>query len=152
MADLASSDVTITVEDKKRVGKQRRHRVKIAFGDAAKTYPAGGVPLPAAAAFGMKRNLDYIILVDNNDAVGLVWKYDKDNKKLRAYVQGVAHATGGSATLDDYPVTAGDGVDASTSVSFQAGIGAATTRIGGLVEMGNTAVSAQTLYAEVVGF
>lgn len=85
MADIASSDVTITVEKRTIVGKQRRNRVKIAFGNGALTYPSGGVPMPAASSFGMVRNLDYLTIFDENDASGIMWKYDKDNLKLRGY-------------------------------------------------------------------
>lgn len=153
MTALASSDLTITVEEKQRVGKKHRNRCKIVFGDGALTYPSGGVPLPAFSGFGMKRNLDYVILSDSNDAVGLVWKYDQANKKLRAYVQGYAHGTGGAVTMDDYPVTAADGVTSGISVSLTTGAGATTAYLGGLVELATAAtVSAQTLYCEAVGF
>lgn len=86
MADLAAANVTVTVEERKIVGGQRRNRVKVAFGDGALTYPALGVPLPAASAFGLVRNLDYLSLFDNNDGVGIVWKFDKDNLKLRGWL------------------------------------------------------------------
>lgn len=153
MADLAASDVTVVVEFRERYNKRRHNRVKLTFGNGTLTYPAGGVPLPAFGLFGMKRNIDYLIMTDTNDAVGLIWKYDQDNKKLRAYVQGFAHGAGGAVTLDDYPVTAGDGVTTGISVSLTTGAGAVTDRLGGLVELsgGASTVSAQTLFAEAVG-
>lgn len=153
MPALASTDLTITVEAKERVVKHRRNRVKIAFGDGALTYPSGGVPLPGFGKFGMKRNLDYILVTDSNDAVGVIWKYDQANKKLRAYVQGYAHGAAGAVVLDDYPVTAADGVTTGISVSLTSARSASTARLGGLVELTTTdTVSAQVLYAEAVGF
>lgn len=85
MADLAAANVTVTIEERTIVGKKRRNRVKIVFGDGALTYPALGVPMPAAANFGMVRQLDYLTVFDENDGSGFVWKYDKENNKLRAY-------------------------------------------------------------------
>lgn len=153
MTALAASDLTITVEDKQRVGKKRRNRCKIVFGNGTLTYPAAGIPIPAFSGFGMKRNLDFIILYDQNDAVGLIWKYDAAAKKLRAYVQGYDHGTGGAVTMDDYPITAGDGVTSGISVSLTTGAGAAVAQLGGLVELATAStVSAQTLYCEAVGF
>ena len=85
MADLAIGDVTVVVQD--RVREDRKHRVlaKITFGDGALTYPSGGVPVPTYEKFGMYRTLDYLIISDGNDASGYTWKYDKENKKLRAW-------------------------------------------------------------------
>ena len=155
MADLAAANVTITVQKRLRAGKRRRNRCKIEFGDGALTYPAGGIPLPAAKSFAMNGGvLEYLILTDSNDASGLIWKYDQDNKKLRAYVQGYDHGTGGTVTLDDYPVTAAAGVTSGISVSLTTAAGAAVARLGGLQELlgGTDAPAAQVLYAEAVGW
>lgn len=154
MADIASSDVTITVEKISIVGKQRRNRVKIVFGNGTLTYPSGGVPLPGYSSFGMKLRLEYLTVFDEDDASGVMFKYDKDNNKLRMYVQGYAHGTGGAVTLDDYPVTAAEGVTSGISVSLTTGAGAATGRLGGQVEQAAAAdtPAAKTLYAEAVGW
>jgi len=152
MADLVAADVTVTVEERRIEGKKRRARVKIAFGDGALTYPALGVPMPAFGSFGMVRNLDYLTVIDQDDGNGIFWKYDKENNKLRAYVQGYAHGTGGAVTLDDYPVTAAFGVTSGISVSLTTGAGAVTDRLGGLVEASGGAPAAQVLYAEATGW
>lgn len=152
MADLASSDVTLTISERRIVGKKRRNIVKIQFGDGALTYPANGVPMPAAGSFGMIRNLDYLNVLDQDDANGLFWKYDKENNKLRAYVQGAPHAAGGAATLDDYAVTAGFGVSSGISIAREASAGAVTSRWGALVEASGGAPAAQVLYVEAVGW
>lgn len=155
MVDIVASDVTITVQKSLKAGKRRRNRVKIAFGNGTLTYPSGGIPLPAGTKFGLPGNqLEYLILTDNEDSTGLVWKYDQENKKLRCYVQGYAHGAGGAVTMDDYPVTAAVGVTSGISVSLTTGAGAATGRLGGLVELAATsdAPAATVIYAEAVGW
>jgi hypothetical protein len=154
VADIAASDVTITVEKKSIEGKQKRNRVKIAFGNGALTYPAGGIPMPAFGKFGMKRDLAFLTVFDEDNGTGLHWKYDKVNKKLRCYVQGYAHGTGGAVTLDDYPVNAAVGVTSGISVSLTTGAGATTGRLGALVELAATAdaPAATSIYAEAVGW
>lgn len=92
MADIASANVTVTIERRAIEGKTRRNRVKIAFGNGALTYPAAGVPMPAASAFGMKVRLDYLTVFDESDGSGLMWKYDRENKKLRAWEFDYANA------------------------------------------------------------
>lgn len=91
MPDLVAADITVTVEKRQRIGRDRRNRCKIEFGDGAKTYPSGGVPMPAFGSFGLGKVLDYLVLIDSDDSSGVLWKYDKDNNKLRGYeVGGVA--------------------------------------------------------------
>jgi hypothetical protein len=160
MADLAAANVTITVQDSRIIGRQRKTRVKIAFGDGALTYPAGGVPLPAADKFGMYRQLDYMVLTDNNDAVGIIWKFDQENKKLRGWIQGVVLSAAGSGTLDDHPLNST--ADPLTAAAHQPGaalpsigvVGAAgTSFLGALKELAATHTpAAQTLYAEATGW
>jgi hypothetical protein len=100
MADIAASDVTITVQKRLKAGKRRRNRCKIAFGNGALTYPAGGVPLPAARSFGLNANvLEYLVITDGDDGTGLIWKYDQENKKLRVYYQEPTNATAGRVAL-----------------------------------------------------
>jgi hypothetical protein len=64
MADLASTDVTVTINSPKDLTRRRRfNHVTIAVGDGAKTIPAGGLlPLPAKSLFGMGTIDDMIIL------------------------------------------------------------------------------------------
>jgi hypothetical protein len=169
MTALASSDVTITVQKKLINGKRKRNRVKIVFGDGALTYPAGGVPLPAFGQFGMKRFLEVVALSDANDGVGLVWKVDQENLKLRAYqapaqthahdilIKGGQAAAGTAATA--YYATDILGKEAATDKTIL-GVDSATKGgslssslpVGPLVELGAVAVAAQTLYAEAVGW
>lgn len=107
MTDLASSDITVTVLERGTPsGKKRRNRVQISFGNGTLTYPSGGVPLPTYASFGMGRNLDFISLTDQNDASGILWKYDQSNNKLRGYEFDYTAAAEGSAIELDAGVDA----------------------------------------------
>jgi len=163
MADLVAADVTVTANplDFTIVGRHRRGLAKITFGDGAKTYPASGIPLPAIGNFGMVRNLDALILHDADDAHGIVWKWDKENHKLRGYIQGVTVSAAGGATVDDYALNpTGDALTSDASLSLANSAGAGTYYLGKLKEMGvepaaagaRQAVPAQTLYCEVVGW
>ena len=109
MTALVAADVTITVEERNIAHKKRRNRVKIAFGDGALTYPASGVPLPTFASFGMVRNIDYLTVFDENDAVGILWKYDKDNHKLRAW-RSAGFTPAGTAGAQTFTGTANAGI------------------------------------------
>lgn len=156
MAAIAASDVTITVEARSlsTQSRQRRHRVKIAFGDGALTYPANGIPMPSAGSFGLVRNLDFLALIDPDDASGIVWKYDKDGNKLRGYLQGVTVGAAGAVTMDDFPLdTTADPEASAVSVSLTNSAGAGTHYLGKLKELGTAhAPAAHVLYAEAVGW
>lgn len=90
MADLAVTDVTLTVNSRRIDRNQKKHvDITLAFGDSALTYPTGGVPMPTRVSLGLSRNLDFIELHDPANANGLVYKYDKTNNKMRIY-QGAA--------------------------------------------------------------
>lgn len=154
MADLAAADVTITIEQRNIEGMKKRNRVKITFGDGALTYPTGGVPLPAAGKFGMYRNLDYLILFDPDDGQGIMWKYDKENNKLRAYIPALDVGAAGAATVDDFPFdTTDEPLATAVSISLTNSTGAGTKYLGRQKELVNTqAPAAQTMYAEAVGW
>lgn len=152
MADLASGNLTITIQKEYRGVGHRRNVVKIAFGDAALTVPSGGVPLPAAASFGLTSSLDYLVILDQDDATGIVWKYDYENKKLRQYVQGTVVSAAGAATMDDFAQdTSADPYATAVSLSLTNSTGAGTKIFGKLKEV-LTAPPATVLYAEAVGF
>jgi hypothetical protein len=91
MAALTSSDVTITKVRRHRVGLMRECIYQVVFGDAAKTYPTNGVPLPLLALFGAMTRVDFFELVPVTiDGYG--YKYDKTNHTIRKFqVAGHAH-------------------------------------------------------------
>lgn len=153
MTALASTDITVTVQERVIKGIEREHLCKFVFGDDALTYPSGGIPIPTFPRLGFFQQVKYLDIIDPNDADGFVWKYDKENKKLRCYVQGYDHGTGGSVTLDDYPITAAAGVTTGISISLTTGAGAAVGRLGALVEMDTaSAPAATTMYVRAVGY
>jgi hypothetical protein len=169
MADLAASDVTITVQETRIEGARKRNRVKIAFGDGALTYPANGVPLPAFGSFGMKRYLEYITITDANDASGIMWKFDQENKKLRAWLapaQTHGHdllIIGGQAATTTNEVAhygaailgkeeAANATIAKADVATKGGVVGETLASAAGTELGNVAVAAQVLYVEAVGW
>lgn len=73
---------TPTVEDRWVAGGKRHARVKLV---ASGTYSTGGDAIPAAGALGMKRNVDYINIIDGSKATGHLYKYDKVGKKILIY-------------------------------------------------------------------
>lgn len=79
------------------------------------SYPTGG-ELLAPGDIG----LGHIAFMWVPPKSGFVFEYDYTNQKLMAFTQGVAHGAAGSVTLDDYPVTAGPGATASSSISREA--------------------------------
>lgn len=110
MPALGAGDVTYTLQND-RYGKDilagsgmRKFDVKIAFGDGALTYPSGGVPL-TKASLGCPNFLRSVTLFDDNDGSGLLWKYDRENEKLRCY-------EGDYAQVGDAPLAELDTTDA----------------------------------------
>lgn len=151
MPDIAASNVAVTVEHRQIEGKKRRNRIKIAFGDGSLTYPSGGVPMPGFEKFGMKRNIDFLILTDAANGNGLVWKYDQTNRKLRGYwaFGGAGSAPVAAATPPEVSVPSG-----ATTMTSSAAQPNLTEAPGHMREFvgGTTTIAAQTLYAEAVGW
>jgi hypothetical protein len=106
MADLAATDVTVTISnrDKNIFGPPPAKKAVIAqleFGDGSKLYPSGGVPLPAKEQFGFKREVAFG-RIEDAPGDGFVYKYDRSNHKIRIYTMGiVTDATGGSVLNND---------------------------------------------------
>lgn len=120
MADLASTDITVTLVRQNILrgspGGLRFNNVKLTFGDGALTYPAGGIPVPAAAKFGMLKRLDGIMIYQNSiTTIGYIWTYDVANNKLKGYEE-VAAAS--STALADINLTA---IAAQTLYAFAIG-------------------------------
>lgn len=157
MTDFVAADVTITVAERQIVGKKRRARVTIAFGNGSLTYPSGGIPLPTFASWGMIRNIDFVTCFDSDDASGIIWKYDRTNHKLRGYVQG-ASTSGALATGLSVAGLLSSNTLASTGAAVAVeSSGAAASGViyqGVLKELlaGTHAPAAQTLQAEAVGW
>lgn len=86
MPDIAAANVTITAnqQDRVQVGRYKMGIVKIQFGDASLTVPAGGaVPLPAIGYFGMNKELTALIVYGGKGPYE--FSFDKANHTLIVY-------------------------------------------------------------------
>ncbi len=97
MADLAASDVTITVNSRRIVNGKRHNDVTIAFGDGALELPTTGVPTPAIGKWAMERVLDYVSLYQNVDAAGHKWYVDTANDVIK--IEGKVSVKGAPAAV-----------------------------------------------------
>jgi hypothetical protein len=86
MANLAASDVTITLNTRDRhvLGGLRLSQGSLAFGDGSATYPNGGVPMPAIGSFGMNKEVSMFDIVDASGD-GLIYRYDQANRKIKIF-------------------------------------------------------------------
>ncbi len=110
--------------------------------------------MPAYSALGLIRNLDKIKIYDSDDSQGIVWKYDKDNNKLRGYILGINVDAAGSGTLDDFPLdTTAEPLAEAASIGG-VGLEASMNLLGRLAELKGTASApaSQTIYATVIGW
>jgi hypothetical protein len=86
MTDLAASNVTVTeyqgLNNLVPNSNARFNIVDIAFGNAALTYPSGGVPMPATDKFGMFEQID-MLLIQQPAGDLLDYRYDRTNHKIR---------------------------------------------------------------------
>lgn len=119
--------LTVAVTRRVVAGDQNIVAGTIAFDSS---YPTGGESF-VPADIGL-RVFDLVLF--GNGVAGLTYVYDYTAQKIKVFTQGYAHGTGGSVTLDDYPITAGPGVTSGISVSLTTGAGAATANLGPLVE------------------
>lgn len=117
MTALASTDVTYTVKNLRRLGNSKVHnRVQIAFGDSALTYAAGGVPL-LKGKLGCPNTIESLIVVEQSTN-GYQYQYVGSTEKL-------VIIAGGSHTHDLFLRDNTVGNDTSTNK-----IGAVTNKIG----------------------
>ena len=144
----------------------RRVEVKIAFGNGVRTYPSTGVPLPVAAdfagsvrkphgaAFGMTRGLKYLVIQDSDDAQGILWKYNRENHRLRGYIMGLDVTAAGAGTLDDFPIDTTDEPLAEAASIGAVGLEAGVNLLGRFMELKAAASTpaAQVIYATAVGW
>jgi hypothetical protein len=92
MADLAASDITVTPEEMDFMTFNKVAMSKIKFGDGAKTIPAGGIPLPDLASFGLHKGIKRAIVETKG---GYVFRVDRANHKLMVYYGDYSNASDG---------------------------------------------------------
>lgn len=92
MAEMASTDVTVTVNQQDRncagVGAPKNVVVAtVTFGDGALTYPATGIPLPAIGNFGLHKGIDFVAFQGKLGA-GYTYNYDSTNHSIEIWNAG----------------------------------------------------------------
>lgn len=168
MAGLGTADVTYTVKNFRRLGNSLVHnRVQLAFGDGAKTYSAGGVPL-VIGNLGCPNTVQSLTVVEQSTA-GYVFSFISSTNKLAIFqTAGAAHnhtlyVATGSGTAGTQAVNAmSSALFVSGGTQAIAGIAAASGTLGGVVtttpssaalaEVTSVALAAQTIVCEVIGF
>lgn len=84
MADLAAGDVAYTIISRSVDNFSRKLvTATLVFGDGAKTYPSGGIPI-TPSSLGLPNNIDNLNIFDFG-AAGYVCSYDQVNQKLRLF-------------------------------------------------------------------
>lgn len=86
---LSASSFSIVGKQQKNENSRRDNVVSIVMGDAAGTYPSGGISV-LGKYLGCPANIDSLLVIDNG-AAGISYTWDATNKKLRAFVTG-AHS------------------------------------------------------------
>lgn len=165
MADLAATDITITVLNLRQHDGRKYFNLKLAFGDGALTYPAGGVPI-TKAKFGCPNTIESLTVYDKSTS-GYEWSYDATNEKLVAMQ---APAQTHSHTLNFKNAAVADGattrVNAGTNLlgantgtdiavagaGASGGVASATLAAAALGQPSTVAIAAQTLKVEIVGW
>jgi hypothetical protein len=168
MADIAASDVTHTLVGGTQRRKNGRYEAvfSVVFGNGTLTYPSGGIPL-TKGKLGCPSDLEELIIMDQGNANGFVYKWDRTNNKLRIY-QAPAQTHSHDMTYKNAAVADGatTRVNAGTNL-LGANTGSDITVVGGgasggvnsktlaaaaLAELGNVAVVATTLKVKVSGW
>jgi hypothetical protein len=169
MTDLVATDVTVVVNERYIQGRKKYTECTLTFGNGSLTYPTNGVPMPTYEKLGLKRNVQSMIVEEQN-ASGLVWEYDVSAHKLRA-LRSAALATHNhdlsliASVTEDVGIgietTAGPILGSSGAAITVAGADYATkggvvpvsgSAVAALVEHSNVALAAQSLRVIVIGW
>jgi hypothetical protein len=165
MANLAASDITVTILNKRRENGRSHFNVKLAFGNGVLTYPAGGVPI-SKGVLGCPNVIESLTVYDSGTS-GYKWSYDAANEKLVA-MQAPAQTHSHDLTLKNAAVadSAGSRVNAGTNLlgantgsditvaggGANGGVASATLAAAALGQPSTVAIAAQVLKCEVIGW
>lgn len=161
MANIAAGDVSYSFI-KQRVGIQslQTNLVQLSFGDGAKTYPAGGIPI-TIGNLGCPTEVQSL-RVSSNGGSGYSFSYDRTNQKLMMFLPGAhshplslknAAVADGATTR----VNAGTnllGANTGSDITIAGGGANGGVGSGGNVpatEISGTAIAAQVIEVEVLG-
>ena len=151
MGDMVAADVTVTLDPREADFFAMATKVTfpyISFGaSSGKAYPTNGIPLPSIGAFGMKKEIKRIF-ISPRAADGIVWKYDKVNHKLMAYVVGgVVTGSIGNATATGNLAQANVAIAAGTGNLSSNALGGNTANGTGYINDKSLAVDARAATA-----
>lgn len=96
MAAWTAASWTVVLGERRIENGKRFVRATLSIAAGTDTYPASGIPLPTYSSLGMKRNLDYILLIEPVAGNGFVYKYDVSAHTLWAYYGDYSEATDGA--------------------------------------------------------
>ena len=113
MANLAASDVTLTVRDRKIEGKRIFAWAQVAFGDAALTYPSGGVPLT------LTKVVDTALSVEVLESNGSALKYEWDRSAGTIRIFYPTQETNSNASRAGKEFTAATTAPAATTLEVE---------------------------------
>lgn len=161
MADIAATDVTVTILNRRRIEGRNHFNVQLAFGDGALTYPAGGVPI-TKAKFGCPNIIESLRIYDKGTS-GYEFAYDRANEKI-VLIQSPSHTHNlllKNAAVADGATTrvnaganllgANTGGDLTvTGGGANGGVVASTAAAGS--QPSTVAIAAQTIKCEVIGW
>jgi hypothetical protein len=82
MAALTATDWTVTVQERRIENKKKVTKCLLTLATAG-SYPSGGIPLPSFSALGLKRNLEYIMMIDANPTASYLSQYDVSANTIR---------------------------------------------------------------------
>jgi hypothetical protein len=90
MAAIAASGVVYTAANTSKFGIKddagiRQQKLKMVFGNAADTYPSGGIPMSGLSAWGFPNKIAEVLIIDGVSGDGNTYKYDSVNNKMRIY-------------------------------------------------------------------
>jgi len=145
MTAIVATDVAVSSSHRNRdvfpVGGKIMSIVDITVGDGALTYPTGGMPLPDKANFGMKREVS-AILIEQPSANGFIYKYDRENNKLKIFTQGAVTGSTAAAAAEDGAL-AENSAAAEGTVRLPNTVADTTYDMGGMIELPATIAPAE---------
>lgn len=167
MADLAASDITVTLKNQRKMSDSRNlNRVLLAFGDGALTYPAGGIPI-TKGKLGCPTIIESMSIVDKGTS-GYSFMYDQSAEKIvmfQAPSQTHTHdvkiiagqASAGTDAISAKTLTLGK--ESATNITIAGansatlgGVVSATLAAAAGVEPSAVAIAAQSIEVEVIGW
>ena len=166
MANLAASDIVVTlVNQRKNEAGRVSNNLKLAFGNGALTYPAGGVPV-SKGSFGCPNVIESLVIYAKGTS-GYEWSFDKVNSKLVA-IQAPAQTHSHALSLKNAAVADGAttrvnagtnllGANTGSDISVagggaNGGVASSVLAAAAGAEPSAVAIAAQVLYCEVVGW